>query len=194
MQKALRYGSWAAIAVMTLLVAVYIFTRDKTPPMATGEPFGVPFAAVDHKGQPITEAAFRGRPSALFFGFTFCPEVCPTTLSDVAGWLDELGEEGKDLQVYFVTVDPERDTPEVMAEYVASFSDRIVGITGEPAAMKEMYKGFYIYTNRVEQGDDYTMDHSASLFLLDAQGRMKSTISYQENEEVALTKLRNLLK
>lgn len=194
MRRIIRHGAWAAITFLVLTLVVYFVTSNKSPKIAAGEPFGVPFSAVDHQGRPITEAAFRGHPSAIFFGYTYCPEVCPTTLNDIAGWFDALGSEGQGLRAFFVTVDPERDTPEVMAEYVGSFSDRIVGITGEPEAMKEMYKGFYVYTNRVGEGDDYTMDHSASVFLLDAQGRLKSTISYQEDEEVALTKLRYLLE
>ena len=84
------------------------------------------------RAQPITEAAFRGHPSAVFFGFTHCPEVCPTTLFEMDGWLKKLGDDGKDVRAYFVSVDPERDTPEVMNAYVSNVSDRITGITGEP--------------------------------------------------------------
>ena len=158
-----------------------------------GEPFGAPFALTDQKGQPITEAAFRGHPSAVFFGFTHCPEVCPTTLFELAGWLKTIGDEGKDIRAYFVTVDPARDTPEVMGAYVGNVSDRITGITGEPAKVEAMARAHSIYFKRVElEGGDYTMDHTASVLLLDRKGDFFGTISYGENPDTALAKLKRL--
>ena len=97
---------------------------------------GVPFNLVDQNDAPITDAAFKGHPTALFFGFTHCPEVCPTTLFEMAGWLKDLGDEGKALRVFFISVDPERDTPGVMKGYTAAFTDRITGITGNPQEME----------------------------------------------------------
>ena len=94
----------------------------------SGAAYGAPFTLVDQNGAEITEAAFRGHPTLVFFGFTHCPEVCPTTLFEMDGWLKALGDEGKDLRAYFVSVDPERDTPELMKTYVSNVSDRIVGI------------------------------------------------------------------
>ena len=114
-----------------------------------GEPYGAPFALVDQKGAPITEAAFRGQPSAVFFGFTHCPEVCPTTLFELDGWLKKLGDDGKNIRAYFVTVDPERDTAGVMDTYVSNVSDRITGITGEPDKVHAMAKAFGIYSRKV---------------------------------------------
>lgn len=158
-----------------------------------GEAFGEPFQLVDNKGQPITEQAFRGQPSAVFFGFTHCPEVCPTTLVEMDGWLKKLGDEGKDIRAYFVSVDPERDTPEVMNSYVTNVSDRIVGITGDPAKVNQMVKDFRIYAKKVPiEGGDYTMDHTASVILLDRGGGFAGTIAYQENAETAVAKLKRL--
>ena len=160
-----------------------------------GEPFGAPFTLTDQNGQPITEAAFRGQPSAVFFGFTHCPEVCPTTLYELAGWLNTLGDEGKNIRAYFVTVDPERDTPEIMKTYITNFSDRIVGITGEPEKVHAMAKSFGIYWKKVETGDgDYTMDHTASVLLLDSGGDFAGTIAYDESADTAVKKLQNLAK
>lgn len=159
-----------------------------------GEAFGAPFQLVDNKGQPITEQAFRGQPSAVFFGFTHCPEVCPTTLAEMDGWLKKLGDEGKDIRAYFVSVDPERDTPEVMNSYVTNVSDRIVGITGEPAKVEAMAKAFGIYAKKVPTEDgDYTMDHTASVLLLDSKGDFFGTIAYGEVSETALAKLKRLV-
>ena len=158
-----------------------------------GEPYGAPFALVDQKGAPITEAAFRGQPSAVFFGFTHCPEVCPTTLFELDGWLKKLGDEGKNIRAYFVTVDPERDTAAIMDTYVSNVSDRITGITGEPEKVHAMAKAFGIYSRKVDlEGGDYTMDHTASVILLDGEGAFAGTIAYEENPDAALAKLKRL--
>jgi protein SCO1/2 len=148
----------------------------------------------DQNGAPITEAAFKGHPSVLFFGFTHCPEVCPTTLFEIAGWLKSLGDEGKDLHVFFVSVDPERDTPDVMKGYTTAFTDRITGITGNPEEVAKVLKGWRIYAKKVPtENGDYTMDHTASVLLLDRDARLKSTIDYKESDDVALKKLRLLI-
>ena len=155
--------------------------------------FGAPFVLVDHTGAEITDAAFRGAPSALFFGFTHCPEICPTTLYELDGWLATLGDEGKNIRAWFVTVDPARDTPEVMNSYVTNVSDRITGITGEPSKVEAMARAFSIYFKRVElEGGDYTMDHTASVLLLDRTGDFAGTIAYGENPETAIAKLKRL--
>ena len=134
------------VGILVLMAAgVGLLTFDWYRQTNSGEPYGAPFALVDQKGAPITEAAFRGHPSAVFFGFTHCPEVCPTTLFELDGWLKKLGDEGKDMRAYFVSVDPERDTAEVMDSYVSNVSDRITGITGEPDKVQAMAKAFGIY-------------------------------------------------
>ncbi len=159
----------------------------------TARAFGAPFTLVDMQGAEITETAFRGKPSALFFGFTHCPEVCPTTLYELDGWLDQLGAEGEKVQAYFVTVDPERDTAEMMNTYVSNVSDRIVGITGEPDKVFDMARSFGIYWKKVElEGGDYTLDHTASVILLDRAGDFFGTIAYGENPETAVAKLKRL--
>ena len=116
----------------------YDWYRARTAPGG----FGAPFTLVDQNGAEITEAAFRGAPSAVFFGFTHCPEICPTTLYELDGWLNTMGDEGKDIRAYFVTVDPARDTAEVMNAYVGNVSARIVGITGEPEKVEAMVRAF----------------------------------------------------
>lgn len=167
----------------------YDWYRERTAPGG----FGEPFALVDQSGQEITEAAFRGAPSALFFGFTHCPEICPTTLFELDGWLTALGDEGKDLQAWFVTVDPARDTPDIMDAYVGNVSERIRGITGDPAKVEAMARSYGIYFKRVELDDgDYTMDHTASVLLLDRKGDFAGTIAYGENPDTAIAKLRRL--
>lgn len=160
-----------------------------------GEPYGAAFSLIDQRGDPITEAAFRGHPTAVFFGFTHCPEVCPTTLFEMDGWLEALGDEGKNIEAFFVSVDPERDTPDVMNNYVSNVSDRITGITGDPDKIAAMIKSFRIFARRVETDDGgYTMDHTASVILLDEDGVFHGTISYGENSDTAVEKLRRLAK
>jgi protein SCO1 len=158
-----------------------------------GEAYGVPFTLVDQNGAEITEAAFAGHPSMVFFGFTNCPEICPTTLADMDTWLKALGSEGKDIHAYFVTIDPEHDTAAVMKDYVTSVSDRIVGITGDPEKVLEMSKGYGIYSKKVPlDTGGYTMDHTASVLLLHGGRQFAGTIAYGETKEAAILKLKRL--
>ncbi|MCB1420484.1 MAG: SCO family protein [Notoacmeibacter sp.] len=156
---------------------------------------GAPFELIDHDGKPISDAVLKGHPSLLYFGFTRCPEVCPTTLYEMSGWFEELGNEGKDIRAYFVTVDPERDDPETMKGYAEAFTDRVTGITGEPDKVFALLKAWRVYWTKVPTSDgDYTMDHTASVFMLGPDGEFEGTISYGEAKETALEKLRLLLK
>jgi protein SCO1/2 len=181
-------------SILILIVAgtgwlTYDWYRDRTGPGS----FGAPFVLVDQDGAEITQAAFRGAPSALFFGFTHCPEICPTTLFELDGWLAALGDEGKDIRAWFVTIDPARDTPELMKSYVGNVSDRITGITGEPEKVFAMAKSFGIYWKKVATDDgDYTLDHTASVLLLNSQGDFFGTIAYGESPDAARAKLKRL--
>jgi len=182
------------VGILVLMAAgIGFLTFDWYRKSNGSEAYGAPFELVDASGTPITEAAFRGHPSAIFFGFTHCPEVCPTTLFELDGWLKKLGDEGKDIRAYFVTVDPERDTAEIMKTYVGNVSDRITGITGEPDKVHAMAKAYGIYWRKVDLEDgDYTMDHMASVILLDGNGAFAGTIAYGENPDTAVAKLKRL--
>ena len=189
----------ALIAALVVVLGVvgawlgYEIYRETASP--SGEPYGVPFNLVDQNGDPITEQAFRGHPTALFFGFTHCPEVCPTTLYELGSWFNELGDEGSNIMAYFVSIDPERDTPELLGGYLSNVTDRVRGITGDPDKVREMARGFNIYFKRIDTDDgDYTMDHTASIILLDSQGNFRKTIAWGENSETAMQKLRDLAK
>ena len=205
----LRRVAWACVAIIGFLAVTLVLgwwrvdgpgapqrsDRTSTAPLDIGGSFSL----VDHTGKAVTEADFRGSPLAVFFGFTHCPEVCPTTLFELDGWLSKVDPDGSRLQAYFVTVDPERDTPELVGQYVGNVSKRITGISGEPAKVLEMVKGFRVYYRKVPLDEkkpdgDYTMDHTASVFLLDKDGRFTGTIAYGENPETAEQKLANLIK
>ncbi|WP_312797991.1 SCO family protein [Tianweitania sp.] len=183
----------AAAVLAAVVVGIGSFVIYQGAASTEARAFGDPFTLVDQDGKPVTEAAFRGHPSAVFFGFTHCPEVCPTTLFEMDGWLKTLGDEGKNIRAYFVSVDPERDTPEIMKSYVGNVSDRIVGLTGETAKVEAMAKSFGIYFRKVPlEGDDYTMDHTASVLLLKPDGDFFGTIAYEENPQAAIAKLKRL--
>lgn len=189
----------AALAALILLSAGFLgwqYTVQGTGRSLTaGLKLGTDFKLVDHNGAPITQAAFEGKPTLVFFGFTRCPEVCPTTLYEMAGWFDALGEEGRDLQAFFITVDPERDTPEIMKGYADAFTDRVTGITGDPDEIARVIAAWYVYAAKVPTEDgDYTMDHTASVFLLDSNGEFKGTIAYGESADTAIAKLRRLAR
>jgi protein SCO1/2 len=155
---------------------------------------GGPFAMRDQHGVAVSEADLRGRPSLMFFGFTSCPDICPTTLDVVARWLQAMGPAADRLQVFFVTVDPERDDPSTLKAYVGSFDPRIRALVGSEAELSAMAEKWRVVYRRVElSGGGYTMDHTASLFLMDREGRFAGTISPQEGDAAALAKLRRLL-
>ncbi|MEQ8306635.1 MAG: SCO family protein [Hoeflea sp.] len=196
--KAFRTVLWILIAVMAVVLGWLTFEWQRSNQEIAGKPYGVPFELVDQDGEPITEAAFRGRPTALFFGFTHCPEICPTTLYELDSWLSQVDPGGERIGAYFVTVDPERDTPELLGDYVSGVTDRVTGISGEPNSVEEVIRGFNIYAKKVpldknDPDGDYTMDHTASVFLLDEEGRFKGTIAWGENPEIAVEKLENLI-
>ncbi len=191
MKKFLPIFIIAFIVVIVGAAGLNLF-RDK---QAAKEPFGGPLNLVTMDGTPFTENDLRAAPAAIFFGFTHCPDVCPTTLYELDGWLKKLGPEAGDIKAYFITVDPERDTQEIMKTYVGNVSDRIIGLTGTPQNIADVVKSYHVYAKKVPTEDgEYTMDHTASVFLLDKGGRFRSTIAYQENPDTALEKLKNLAK
>lgn len=183
-----RMGLWALVVVAGIAATAYSLIPKETK-------FGqVDFALLDHDGAVITEAAFKGQPSMLFFGFTHCPDVCPTSLSEIAYIYEGIGDEAGDLASFFVTVDPARDTPEVLKDYTEIFSDKITGVTGDEAEIAKLVKAWGVYAARVDIGDgEYVMDHTASIFLLDDNGEFVGTISYGEDLATAEKKVRRLI-
>ena len=141
----------------------------------TGADFGRELALTGHDGKPRTLADFRGRLVVLFFGYTHCPDVCPTTLVDMAGVMKALGKDAARVQVLFVTVDPERDTPDVLAKYVPAFDAGFLGLSGDAAATQRAAKEFKIFFEKRPGASPgaYTMDHSGQSYVFDAQGRLR---------------------
>jgi cytochrome oxidase Cu insertion factor (SCO1/SenC/PrrC family) len=142
---------------------------------------GGPFTMVNHKGETVTEKNFLGRPMLLFFGFTYCPDICPTELQVMTTALANMGEAGKDIQPILVTIDPARDTPEALASYVTNFSDKLVGLTGTPEQVKHMAQIYRVHYEKRENKADpsaYLMDHSAFIFLMGTDGKFIKHFSY----------------
>lgn len=197
-RRLLRYGA-AGVGLLgaTLLVGWWQVDGPGAPAPSGPRPLPVSemaFRLQDHEGNQVGPDALIGRPSMVFFGFTYCPDVCPTTLSDISGWLDELGTDAADMNVIFITVDPERDTVAAMADYVGYFHPAIRGWTGPADQIARAAEGFRVTYEKVPtEGGDYTMNHNASVFLFDAGGQFVTTIDYHEPREFAVPKIRRAL-
>lgn len=187
----------AAILLGLGAVIVSLGLRGAATPgaaVATSAGIGGPFQLTSHAGERFPSARLAGRPYAVFFGFTHCPDVCPTALFEMSQALTALGPDAARLSMLFVSVDPERDTPQQLQRYLSSFDPRIVGLTGTPEEIAAVVKAYRVYARKVPiEGGDYTLDHTASILLMDAAGNLKSTLSSQETAPVRLAKLRALI-
>lgn len=195
--KKLRLILWIMVAVFTGVATYAWLTIGNGPRIVEAPPvkLGGPFELVNQDGVKVTEEIFKNRNHALFFGFTNCPDICPTTLLDVSGWLKNLGDDGDKVDFYFITVDPERDTAEFLNDYVSAFDERITGLTGTPEEIAKVVSSYKVYSQRVAlDDDDYTMDHSAFVMLFNRDGQFKGTIAYNEAKDTALAKLRRLIE
>jgi protein SCO1/2 len=189
--KSVRIALWAAV-VVAAGIATWL-ALGKGTDLASAR-LGTNFELMTDEGGKITEKDLEGRPYLIYFGFTHCPEICPTTLAETSAWLERLGDKGGDLRVYFVTVDPERDTQEILESYLSSFDDRIIGITGDLPEIDRLAKSFHIYYRKVPLDDgDYTMDHTASVFLMRPDGTFQGTIAFGEDSDIAYGKIEKLL-
>jgi len=182
---------WIASNVVERWIAPVDRARPVLPAISG---IGGPFQLVDQRSNPVTEQTFLGRIQLVFFGFTNCPDVCPTALSVISELMDRLGNESNVLQPLFITVDPERDTPSRMAEYVGAFHPALVGLTGSADQIAATARAFGVFYRRVSsENGAYTMDHTASVFILDRQGRFRGTIDLHDQPENSFAKLRRLL-
>ena len=195
--RTLRTILWALIAALAVTATYLFLNQQQAGKLAdvTDVKMGGPFELVRHDGSTITEKDLAGRAHAIFFGFTNCPEICPTTLYEAAAWMRELGDQSDKIDFYFFSVDPDRDVPEVLSPYIAAFGERFTGVTGDRREMEKTLKSYRVYSRRVELEDgEYTMDHSAFILLFRDDGSFQGTISYGEAKEVAVEKLRRLIR
>ena len=161
----------------------------------TGAEYGKDFQLTDHNGQPRSLKDFRGKLVVVFFGYTQCPDVCPTTMSELAEAKKLLGPDGDKVQGLFVTVDPERDTPEVLKAYMANFDPTFLALRGTPEQLAAVAKEYKVYYKKVEGSTPgtYTMDHSAASYVYDTQGRLRLYTRYGSGAEALASDLRLLL-
>ena len=175
-------GGPPAYAIIGLLVALLLLGAGAflwLSGTAGGPTVGGPFTLVSGDGHTVTDRDFRGKYLLVYFGYTYCPDVCPTTLNAVAGALDKLGNTADRLQPLFITVDPRRDTPAVIKQYAAAFSSRLLGLTGTPAEIATVAKEYHVYYAEHRTGpgpNDYSMDHSSILYLMGPDGRFIAPI------------------
>lgn len=156
--------------------------------------FGGPFSLVNQKGETVTQAAFKGKPTVIFFGYTNCQDICKTTLADMSRWQSELGSQPSGIQFVFVTVDPARDTPEVLRKYLQNFSGHFIALSGPPKRVDAMLRAYHVVDQHVaEAGGKYSIDHTASIFLINSDGSLAGTIGPQDTPASGLAKLRRLL-
>ena len=193
--RTIRIVVWVAVAVLLGTVGwIYLLNQNGAVSGLAASQIGGPFTLTDQNGNTVTDAALQGHPSALYFGYTYCPDVCPTTLADLTQWMSDLGADADRLKVYFITVDPERDTEEAIASYMQAFDPRFTALTGTRPQIDTVIKEYRIYARKVPGEDgSYTMDHTASVFLLNSKAELVSTIDYQEAADKALAKLKRVI-
>ncbi|MGQ4273884.1 SCO family protein [Terrihabitans sp. B22-R8] len=182
------------VRLRLLLASLLVLVPLASWAQPAGPDVGGAFSLTDHRGQRISDADLKGRPYALFFGFTHCPDVCPTALFELSLILKELGDEANDLRILFVSVDPERDTEQVLANYVAAFDPRITGLRGTPEETAAIARAFKAVYRRVPlDSESYTMDHTALVYLMDRRGQFFDSVDYRADQATQIARFRRLI-
>ena len=180
--------------LLVISVALLLVVGRSPIQVATPSAIGGPFKLVDQNGQAVTDEVLKGKPSLIFFGFTHCPDVCPTALFEMSELYKALGPDGDKVGAYFVSVDPERDTPAVLKEYLSSFDPRLRGLTGDPAAVAAMEKAYRVYSKKVPlDGGGYTMDHTALVYLMNKDGQFVAPFNLKRKPDEAAADLKRYL-
>jgi protein SCO1/2 len=185
-------GAFAGSLVVGLVLVLWLTggLRHVTAPAAIGGPFQL----TDQTGQTVTEKSMLGRPSLVFFGFTHCPDVCPTTLFEMSEVLKAMGKDADRVNAYYISVDPERDTQAAMKEYLSSFDPRLKGLTGSPQQVAKVLSEYRVYAKKVPLKDgDYTMGHTALIYLMDRDGKFVAPFNINRKPEDAASDLKRYL-
>ncbi|MEH6721550.1 MAG: SCO family protein [Aurantimonas endophytica] len=199
--KIIRITAWGAVAIVAgvLLAFSGILPGVERPGAVTSSTgtgaaaIGGPFELTTHRGETLTNEDLEGKPYLVFFGFTHCPDVCPTTLFELTGLLADLGPDADNITPLFITVDPDRDSQELLASYMTSFDPRILALRGTEEQTDEAVNAFAAYYEKVPlEGSNYTMDHTAGVYLFDAEGEFAGTLDLHEAREAQLQKLQRL--
>jgi protein SCO1/2 len=184
----------AFVAGLVVFLGIFLYATGQFGGGPQPSAIGGPFQLTDQDGRQITEQTFKGKPYLVFFGFTHCPDVCPTTLFEVSEVMRALGPDADDTAALFVTVDPERDTPAVIKDYLSSFDPHVHGATGTEQQLAQVQKAFRVYSKKVPTGNgDYSMDHTAIVYLMDKRGRFVAPFNLKRSPEEAAKDLRKYL-
>src|SRR5690606_39239380 len=184
---------WVLVAVAAIgATALFALRPPQRPLGVTGQDFSL----VSSKGGTFTQDDLKGTPSLIFFGYTFCPDVCPTTLAETTAWRAQLGLTPEQLRIIFVTVDPERDTPEMVKDYVEGFDPSVIGLVGNLEETEKAKAAFGVFSEKAGELDTdyYLVNHTALTFLIKADGSFQGTIAYEEASDTALGKIERLVK
>ena len=195
--KRIRIVVWVAVAALLAAVGLAILLRPDAANISVSLPLaakvGGPFELTTHAGKRLSSAELAGKPFAVFFGFTHCPDVCPTTLLELSALIEKLGPDADRMRFLFISVDAERDTPEQLKLYLSNFDRRITGLTGTPEEIAAVAKAYGVFYRKVATKNGFTYDHTAVVYLMGKDGRRIGTIADKEPEEVRVKKLRRLI-
>jgi protein SCO1/2 len=196
MLRTIRYGAAAAALLLASTAAYLSFNPPQVPSQSSlALRIGGPFELASSNGGTVRSSELKGKPYGVFFGFTHCPEVCPTTLYEMSETLKALGDEAKDFRLFFITVDPERDTAEKLKDYLLNFDPRIEALVPKADQLPAIASSYRAIYEKVPTSDgDYTMNHTATLYLFGRDGKFRSSIAYGEERAVRQEKIRSLLK
>jgi len=187
-------GAFLGGLVLVFGAILLVTGRSPSPIGPAVAAVGGPFHLEDQNGRPVSDQDMRGRPFLVFFGFTHCPDVCPTTLFDISEVLKQLGKDADRTGALFITVDPERDTPAVLKEYLSNFDPHLRGLTGDVPAVEAALKAYRVYAKKVPvDGGDYTMDHTAVVYLMDKDGRFVAPFNLKRTPQASADDLRRFL-
>ena len=185
-------AAFAGSLVIGLLVMLWALGGTRS--IATPAAIGGPFQLTDQSGQTVTEKEMQGRPTLIFFGFTHCPDVCPTSLFEMSEVLRAMGQDADRVNAYFISVDPERDTAAAMKDYLSSFDPHLKGLTGPPQDLAKVISEYRVYAKKVPLKDgDYTMDHTALVYLMDREGKFVAPFNLKRTPDEAATDLKRYL-
>jgi protein SCO1 len=173
---------------------IFVTGRAPSPIGQAAAAVGGPFHLEDQNGKPVSDADMKGRPFLVFFGFTHCPDICPTTLFEMSQIMRALGPDADRTGALFITVDPERDTPAVMKDYLSNFDPHLRGLTGDQASIEAAVKAYRVYAKKVPlENGDYTMDHTAVVYLMDKDGHFVAPFSMKRTPEAEAADLRRYM-
>ncbi len=187
-------GAFVASLAISLGAVLFVTGSGRSIVSVQASAVGGPFHLTDQDGKPISDDDLRGKPFLVFFGFTHCPDVCPTTLFDVSEVMRRLGPDADRTGALFITVDPERDTPATLKDYLSNFDPHLRGATGDPDAIAAVTKAYRVYYKKVPTDNgDYTMDHTAIVYLMDKNGHFVAPFSLRRTPDAAAAELRKYL-